>query len=94
LAITAFFGSTNLYKFGDEAQQIFVEDLVLYIYKGYMPLSTCENVWFCKLVLCECPMHYVSFSILFCKLGHSYNGHKSHGIACVTIFGIYYYYVF
>jgi hypothetical protein len=42
--ITSFFGSTNPYKNANEAQQNFIGDLVLYIYKGYMPLSTYENI--------------------------------------------------
>jgi hypothetical protein len=42
--ITTFFGSTHLYKHGDETQQQCLEDLVLYICKGYKPLSTCENI--------------------------------------------------
>jgi hypothetical protein len=42
--ITSFFGATNPYKKIDEHQQQFLEDLVLYICKGYKPLSTCENV--------------------------------------------------
>lgn len=43
--ITTFFASLNPYKHGDETQQWFLKDLVLYIYKGYKPLSTCENIW-------------------------------------------------
>jgi len=43
-AITTFFSSTNLYKDDDETQQHFLEDLVLYICKGYMLLSSCENI--------------------------------------------------
>jgi hypothetical protein len=43
--IIYFLGSTNMYKNVDEAQQRFIEDLMLYICKGYMPLSTCENIW-------------------------------------------------
>lgn len=35
-------------------QKRFMEDLVLYIYKGYTFLSTCENVWFHRLILCQC----------------------------------------
>jgi hypothetical protein len=52
-AITSLFGSTNPYKNVDEAQQKFIEDLVLYICKGYKPLSTCENMlkW---LILHQC----------------------------------------
>ncbi len=42
--ITSFFGATNPYKKIDERQQQSLEDLVLYICKGYKPLSTCENV--------------------------------------------------
>jgi len=42
--ITKKFGPTNPYKYGDEAQQWFMEDLVFYIYKGYKPLSTCKNI--------------------------------------------------
>ncbi len=30
----------------DDVQKQFMEDLMFYIYKGYMPLFTCENVWF------------------------------------------------
>jgi hypothetical protein len=29
----------------DETQHNFFEDLMLYICKGYRPLSTCKNVW-------------------------------------------------
>jgi len=42
-AIISFFGSTNLYKNANETQQRFIA-LVLYIYKGYKPFSTCENI--------------------------------------------------
>ncbi len=42
--ITKKFGSTNPYKYGDDAQQRFMEDLVFHIYKGYKPLSTCKNI--------------------------------------------------
>ncbi len=41
--ITMFFGSTNPYKHRDEAQQWFLEDLVLYICKGYKLLLTCKK---------------------------------------------------
>jgi hypothetical protein len=44
IAITSFFRSTNLYKNVDDTRQNFIEDLVLYICKGYMPLSTCKNM--------------------------------------------------
>jgi hypothetical protein len=52
--ITTFFGSTNLNKHGDETHQWFLEDLVLYICKGYKPLSTCKNIWLRSLVIHQC----------------------------------------
>jgi hypothetical protein len=52
--IIAYFGSTNLYKNGDEAQQMFLEDLVLCIRKGYMPLLSCKNIWLHILILHQC----------------------------------------
>jgi hypothetical protein len=36
-------------------QKRFMEDPVLYIYKGYIFFSTCENVWLHRLILCQCP---------------------------------------
>jgi len=54
-----FFGLRNPYKHGDEKQQPFLEDLVLYICKGYKPLSTFENIWLQILVFHQCP--YVNF---------------------------------
>jgi hypothetical protein len=52
--IIFFFGSTNWYKNADETQQRFIY-LVLYICKGYKLLSTCENIWIKRLILCQCP---------------------------------------
>jgi len=63
-AITSFFWSTNPYKNVNEAQQRFIEDLVLYICKGYTPLSTCENIWLRRLILRQCP-HIVFLSHFF-----------------------------
>ncbi len=40
-----YFGATNLYEKFNETQQKFLQDMVLYIYKGYMALSTFENIW-------------------------------------------------
>jgi hypothetical protein len=54
-AIIIFFGSINMYKFSDETHQRFMEDLVLFIYKGYKILSTCQQVWLHRLILCMCP---------------------------------------
>jgi hypothetical protein len=42
--IISFFGSINPYKNINETQEKLIEDLVLYICKGYMPISTCENI--------------------------------------------------
>jgi hypothetical protein len=50
-AITTFFVAKNPYKKIDDAQQKFLKDLVLYIYKGYKPLASCENIWLRRLVL-------------------------------------------
>jgi hypothetical protein len=47
-------GATNLYKKNNEQQKHFLENLVFYICKGYIPLSSCENVWFQRLVLPQC----------------------------------------
>jgi hypothetical protein len=49
--IFAFFGSTTPYKKQDEAQKLFLEDLVLLTTKGLFPLSTCQNVWMWRLAL-------------------------------------------
>jgi hypothetical protein len=43
--IISYFSAINPYKKFDEAQHQFFEDLVLYIFKGYKPLSTCDNIW-------------------------------------------------
>jgi hypothetical protein len=42
--IITLFWATTPYKKGDEAQQMFFEDLVLYICKGDRPFSTYKNV--------------------------------------------------
>jgi hypothetical protein len=36
-----------------EPLQFFFEDLVLYIYKGYIVFSTYDNIWLERLVLCH-----------------------------------------
>jgi len=54
-AITTYFGSTNPYQKIGEAQQMFYEDLVFYICIAYQPISTIENIWLKKLVICQCP---------------------------------------
>jgi hypothetical protein len=51
-----FFGAQLIFirKLND-AQQQFFEDLVLYICKEYMALSSYENVWLRRLILRQCP---------------------------------------
>jgi hypothetical protein len=53
-SIAAFFNSGVPYKNSDLAQELFLEDLILYITKGYQPLSSIENVWLKRLVLRQC----------------------------------------
>jgi hypothetical protein len=43
--ITNFFGNHQRYNKSDPTEQTFLEDLVLYIAKGYRPLSSVENPW-------------------------------------------------
>jgi hypothetical protein len=50
-AISSFFGSKTPHKRHDEVQKLFLEDLVLPTTKGYLLLSTCENVWMHRLAL-------------------------------------------
>ncbi len=50
------FCATNRYKKNDEHQQQFLEDLVYKVCKGYKTfVSTCENIWLQRLMLCQCP---------------------------------------
>jgi hypothetical protein len=42
------------YKNLDPTQELFLEDLILYITKGYGLLSSIENVWLKRLVLHQC----------------------------------------
>jgi hypothetical protein len=67
IASTSFLGSTNPYKNANEAQQRFIEDLVLYMCKSYKPLSTCKNIWLRKLVLHQCPYVVFPFCSSFVK---------------------------
>ncbi len=45
------FCCTNPYKKSNEAQQQFLDNLVLSTCKGYMPFSTCENIWSWNILL-------------------------------------------
>jgi hypothetical protein len=49
--ISFFFASKTPYKRHDEAQKLFLKDLVLLTPKGYLLLNTCQNVWMHKLAL-------------------------------------------
>lgn len=60
------FGLANLYKNGDETQQMFLKDLVFYICKGYKPPSSFENIWLHRLILCQCH-HVFPFRSSFVK---------------------------
>ena len=50
-SITEFFSSAQPYKKCDTMQIRFIEDLVLLIAKGNIPLSMVENPWLRRLVL-------------------------------------------
>jgi hypothetical protein len=49
--ISSLFGSKTPYKKQDEGKKLFMEDLVLFTTKGYIPLNICENLWMCRLTL-------------------------------------------
>ena len=53
--ITIFFGNTKFYKKNDVQQQMFIEDTVLFIAKGYEALSTIESLWFRHFVMRQGP---------------------------------------
>jgi hypothetical protein len=49
-SIVGFFNTRIPYKKIDPTQEQFFEDSVLYITKGYHPLSSTENVWLKRLM--------------------------------------------
>ncbi len=51
LAIIIFFGDVKLYKKFNPMQMGFIEDLVLMIVTGYMPLSIVGSPWLKQMVL-------------------------------------------
>lgn len=53
-SIVNFFNSRMPYKNSDLAQELFFEDLILYITQGYQPLSSTKNVWLKRLVFRQC----------------------------------------
>ena len=50
-SITTYFGNTKPYAKNDVQQQRFIEDLVLFIAKGYESLSIVESVWLRRLMM-------------------------------------------
>jgi hypothetical protein len=53
-SIVDFFNFGMPCKNSNLAQQLFFEDLILYIIKGYQPLSFTKNVWLRRLALRQC----------------------------------------
>jgi hypothetical protein len=58
-SIADFFNFGVPYKNSDLVQEFFLEDLILYIPKGYQPLSSIENVWLKMLVLLSMWLNYL-----------------------------------
>jgi hypothetical protein len=52
-SIADFFSFVVPYKNSNPTQELFFKDLILYIIKGYRPLSSTKNVWLRRLVLCQ-----------------------------------------
>ncbi len=82
--IIAYFGLTNLYKNGDEAQQMFLENLLLCICKGCMVLLSCKNIWLHILILHQCSCVVFLFHPSFVEQFFSYNNHEDHELACIA----------
>ncbi len=59
--------------------QQFLEDLVLYICKGYKPLSSCENVYLQRFSFTPKPLCIISFLIFFYGRSVANHGEKDHG---------------
>ncbi len=53
-SITDFFNFKVPYKNSNLTQELFLEDLILYITKGYRSLSFIENVWLRRHILHQC----------------------------------------
>jgi hypothetical protein len=49
--IIEFFGKHQLYNKTNLVQHEFLEDIILYITKGYHPLSSIENPWLRRMIL-------------------------------------------
>jgi hypothetical protein len=44
-SIFAFFNNTTTYQKSNEKQKAFIDDLVLVVVKGLLPLNMIENLW-------------------------------------------------
>jgi hypothetical protein len=44
-AISGFFSSTNQFKKDNETQVCFLEDVMLFVIKGYLPMKIVESIW-------------------------------------------------
>jgi hypothetical protein len=53
-SIANFFNSIMPYKNSDLGQELFLEDLIMNIIKGFRPLNSIENVWIKRLVFRQC----------------------------------------
>ncbi len=53
--ITYHFSSTTPYTKEDLGQEKFMEDLLMFVAKGYMPIFVIENQWLKHMVLCQNP---------------------------------------
>jgi len=65
ITIIIYFWSINPYQKIDEAQQMFSEDIVLYICKAYWLISIVENILLRRLVLHQCPQVSFFSQIIF-----------------------------
>jgi hypothetical protein len=54
-AITYHFGTTTFYKKEDSRKNKFMEDFLMFVAKGYMPIFVVENQWLRFMVLCQNP---------------------------------------
>jgi hypothetical protein len=45
-AISSFFFSTSKFKKDDAIQVVVLEDLMLFVIRGLMPMKTVESIWF------------------------------------------------
>lgn len=53
--ISMFFSSTNPFKKYHETQKIFLEDIILFVIKGFLSLMIVESIWLHMLTYILCP---------------------------------------